>query len=85
MNVHVRIAKMENNRQVTRFFVILGCVFAAACLVSSVATQSWMPLIVVFACVLAGLGFTSLLWALIFVPLFTAVGALSDRSRSKKA
>ena len=78
----LEIEKMENNRKVTRFFILLGLVGGIGCLVASATDRSWRPL-VGFAIVLLGLGSISLFWALVFAPVLSVMGRLSSRKKDK--
>lgn len=69
---------MENNKRVARFFGILGCLLGAVCVVVSIATRTWLP-VITFVAVLLGLLAISLLWAAVFVPLFIVISRICGK------
>ena len=80
-SIDVRIDKrMENNRKVTWLFSALLCLLGVACFISSIAKQSWVPLITFFA-VLLGLAAISLIFIAVFVPLFAFIGRTFGRHK----
>ena len=73
---------MEDNRESTRFFSILGVIGGLACLITSIVSRSWTPLIV-FASILISLFSISLLWVLLFSPILAIMGWIAGRKENK--
>jgi 4-amino-4-deoxy-L-arabinose transferase-like glycosyltransferase len=66
---------MENDKQVTGFFLGVVCFAIVVTTLTSMAEESWVP-VVVLGCVLLGLLALSVFWAVLYIPLFTIMGRI---------